>query len=733
MSELAGIQLEVSDGASVHTVAALDPSLPRFVVFSGRYVRSNLRRAFEDGAGGAALYLVGDPQIELEKEIAANSALLESLTAEHKEASRNNKECAERRKTIEGTVKRQVSDELIGPFPVEYNPTRFTVAKARALLEGDRKALDASALQEHRANLQLKRENIPHDLEFSVPALPSSLKRAATDAAEHDVTSKALADLVREPNAEQWVESGLELHDAEAPCRFCGNDVSQARMNELRLHFDVSFTELRSKLATLTNQGSTCRTIAAGIGALRENVANISTELSAVMKANEAALNEFHQLFEGWMVAVEALVSEREKSPHAPFTFAPPAEPNTAAWEAVSAAVRSHNRTLAQRRVSLDAIKTTSKAALLRHFASVHGEAFDRAVAEEAATQGAVDGVASKLSTARATMEKLRAKRQSKHDGETLARKLSTDLAAYLGHGELEVQFEVEPETQGFRFRRNGGAAKDLSEGERNAIALLHFLRSLESLSVPGDLSDYCVVVDDPVSSLDHDAILSAFSFIKSRLCDEDGGLLCGQLLVLTHNFEFFRLWKDSMKGQLAADAKEAKKRECALHELHRRRASVSELLVRSEMLDGGMRRVPVLRDFGAGLRALTSEYYYLFARACESTHADGEELLPLTGNSTRRLLESFVRFKSPNLTTFTDAAMTLGRDNGVDAAITMTVVKALHGASHRDEIDIRSATHRSGIVREISAALGFIQAVDENHFVGMCEATENAPRSLEV
>ena len=57
------------------------------------------------------------------------------------------------------------------------------------------------------------------------------------------------------------------------------------------------------------------------------------------------------------------------------------------------------------------------------------------------------------------------------------AEELNRELHLYLGHSEL--QFDVK-ET-GYEITRNGVRAESLSEGEKTAIALLYFLKSLRS------------------------------------------------------------------------------------------------------------------------------------------------------------------------------------------------------------------------------------------------------------
>ena len=117
------------------------------------------------------------------------------------------------------------------------------------------------------------------------------------------------------------------------------------------------------------------------------------------------------------------------------------------------------------------------------------------------------------------------------------ADELNQEMAAYLGHNEL--QFEVR-ET-GYSITRNSQPAMHLSEGERTSIAFMYFLKSL--VAADFDLKRGVIVIDDPISGLDANALSSAFRFMKARIPAPEE--FDGQLFVLTHNFTFFEQVKN--------------------------------------------------------------------------------------------------------------------------------------------------------------------------------------------
>src|SRR5690606_22706809 len=109
------------------------------------------------------------------------------------------------------------------------------------------------------------------------------------------------------------------------------------------------------------------------------------------------------------------------------------------------------------------------------------------------------------------------------------AEELNQDLHSYLGHAELQLEVR----DTGYTIARNGMPARSLSEGEMTAIALLYFLKTLKDRRF--EMDQGLVVLDDPVSSLDANALFMAFGFIR-RCVDE-----ASQIIILTHNFAMFR------------------------------------------------------------------------------------------------------------------------------------------------------------------------------------------------
>ena len=267
------------------------------------------------------------------------------------------------------------------------------------------------------------------------------------------------------------------------------------------------------------------------------------------------------------------------------------------------------------------------------------------------------------------------------------AEDLNEDLNKYLGHGELQLATK----DTGYSITRNGELAQMLSEGEMTAIALLYFLKSLEDRRFDGQ--NGVVVLDDPVSSLDANAMYLAFSLIRNRTSN------VRQLFVLTHNFSFFRQVRNW---------------------LHRVSKSSFYML---ECVQSNGQRFAVLRPLDRLLQKYESEYHFLFACLYRVANAPSPETMETCyhmPNIARRLLESFLAFRHPD--TFDNLWGALKEVTTSDEARKGRILNFVQTHSHgpgtgQPEHDPSILGECQSILQEI---LGLIEAEDVSHYAAM-------------
>ena len=278
------------------------------------------------------------------------------------------------------------------------------------------------------------------------------------------------------------------------------------------------------------------------------------------------------------------------------------------------------------------------------------------------------------------------------------AEELNEDLRKYLGHQELCLEIK---ET-GYTITRGGVPAQSLSEGESTAIALLYFLKSLQDRRF--ELENGAIVLDDPVSSLDANALFLAFGFIRERT---EGA---GQLFVLTHNFSFFRQvrnWFHHLKRQ--------------------KRKDLAQRPARFFMLDSTLEcnaRSSVIRWLDPLLENYESEYQYLFAcvhRASTVSGSQGLEQNYVLPNIARRMLEAFLAFRLPQISG--DLWQKL-KAVPFDESKKLRILRFLHTHSHsiavgEPEHDLTALAEGPSVLKNL---LEMIKSLDNEHYSGMVQ-----------
>lgn len=204
------------------------------------------------------------------------------------------------------------------------------------------------------------------------------------------------------------------------------------------------------------------------------------------------------------------------------------------------------------------------------------------------------------------------------------AEEINEELHSYLGRD--EIKFEIRE--NGYQIKRFGEVAKSLSEGEKTAISFIYFLKTLQDKNF--DIKRGIIVIDDPISSLDSNALYNAFGFMKNRTKD------ALQLFILTHNHSFFKEVKNWWKAGRSQASRN-------------RSINSSYYMLKNMVVDG--QRVAKLRPLDNMLKEYNSEYHYLFSLVYKnSTDCDGNfENYYLLPNICRRLLEAFLAFRVPS------------------------------------------------------------------------------------
>lgn len=264
---------------------------------------------------------------------------------------------------------------------------------------------------------------------------------------------------------------------------------------------------------------------------------------------------------------------------------------------------------------------------------------------------------------------------------------LTERLKNFLGRSDLKFEAGAD----GYHVRRNGKPAKRLSEGEKTAIAFLHFIVQLREQDF--DLAEGVVVVDDPISSLDAASIYQAFAFLKNAV------RAAKQIIILTHNFDFLKLilnWFKTMKKSAG------------------KRAFFMVLCAEQS----GCREARIVKLDKLLLNHPT-EYHYLFS-VLEGFKSDGTIMSAYhIPNVARKVLETFLEFHIPSDDSLYEKLEQTDFDTQKKTAIYKFANDLSHSTGRGFDPALVAETQKN-----VAYLLEMIEAVAPTHYAGLRKPT---------
>lgn len=638
------------------------------------------------------IFVVGKESVERQKDVdrlkaewSQKEAALQQARSAHQQAARElDRHCVDRARVIKDTLR------VPGPGSYnEYNKTDYRARAERMVTSGDgpsHRLSDSdrdSLLIQHRANVKPKVASVPYRF--------PSLRQLQTDAAaviSATVTSSAIESLKDDPTLSDWVRHGLGLHRSRAAetCLFCEQSLPGTRLSALESHFSAEYDRFLERLdqqrATLSNLVDEARGLR-----LPDRMAlydDLSSNYDARRAELEDALKRVSAFVSGLLRALELKRSQPFNSMQLEI------EVPTVDEEAISPL----NEVIARHNAACDDFQVRTANARDRLAFDLIAENLDEYSRRTAAMSAASDAIGPLEQEVKRVIDEIGRLEREIVEHRQPADELNEDLRKYLGHDELSLQVKE----MGYQLLRHGELAEALSEGERTALALLYFLKSLRDRRF--DLRNGVVVLDDPVSSLDANALYLAFGFIRHRTQD------AGQLFVLTHNFTFFR----QVRNWFGHINKRNKKDQRPAH------------FYMLERVYGSNPRCTTLSALDPLLEKYESEYHYLFACVFRAANATGEAGLEQNyglPNVARRLLEMFLAFRRPQIVG--DLWQKL-KDVTFDEAKKVRIARFVHTHSHGDTIG--EPEHDPSLLGEARAVLSdlleLMKAEDAPHFTAM-------------
>lgn len=712
----ADLQLDVCDPSDTSISGSSSISLgdrtfwARVRVFNKDFVRRNLRFEEADGPQPEALLTIGERLADAEKkleELRPELAAKRQELPQREQAVKSAEDAVDRK--LKDTARRVVDDLRTSENPRYRATNTYTKRQVRELLEGDPAVLgDAST------ELQADRDRAVREPMNAVylQRRPSVLEQDGLDEARRllatsVVSNQLIEELVGHAQRSRWVQQGIDLHEGLEECLFCGQELTAERINALNAHFDESVKKLQVGIDDLVKRLDASAAVSKTYLDSFPVDSDVYEDLKNSLRKAREVYDTRHKEYVKTVKQIATALKEKKGNP-----FGTPAltsdlalvAPSTEALEKV---VKEH-----QSRIDSHEKDAAKAAARVEHYhvKNAAGE-YMRLKKEVEDAQAAINKLQDQmkeLGEQIATFENV--------DGDPVpgAKELTEGLRGLLGRDELKFSAQ---DSKHYAIERDGDPATHLSEGEQTAIALLYFLHSVREDKIQGDPP--IVIIDDPVSSLDHGILFGASAHIWAEFVV---GTYATQLFLLTHNFDLFRHWLVQLESRQQHE-------DCDF-----RAYEVTSVV--APRGPGQFPRRPQLRRWETDRersKILRSEYHYLFSRVAHAVvdrsedegQADQMNALALIPNAARRMLEAFLSFKCPGKMGSFHVAVeeVMNSDGGVTSSVRTRVERYLHTYSHFDGGDISQPLKLTEATTVLRSLFQLMNHVDPEHVSSMCDA----------
>ncbi len=562
--------LEVDSVGSRATVSETDTAFwPRVQVFNADYVRENLGFDEPTGPNPSSLLTLGKRTVDAEKELKEKQALLDQLQPKMqpaKDAAAKAASQLESRLTaVAGSV---VADLKQSPVAKYQATNKYQKTDVRRLLDGDAKVFDDVSTE------VAKDRTTATSLPMATVTLQGTGALAGEDIGEtvirlieEDVVVKVIETLRGHEDRSRWVQAGIPLHAELDTCLFCGGPLSDHRKQELADHFSDSLTSLQQTIDTILKTLDSSVTRSKTYLAEIPKDADVYPDLVADLQAPRSTYKTAQSSYESSVKALSAVLASKRDNPFQKPGLAKGFELVPPSATAVEAVVKKHEARRTSHKTRSEKAARGVELALVKGFITEYKERTSDITAKNKVASDMTDEI-------RALSQRIVSLQNVSADPVPMAEELTKNVERLLGRGDLK--FTPAVDGKHYVIERSGHPATNLSEGERTAIALLHFLSSVRKDVVTGD--EPIVVIDDPVSSLDDSILFGASSFLWAELVGND---FASQIFLLTHNFELFRQWIIQLDG-----AKSHLRDGISIHEIRMRYRTERGVTRRSPQFD---------------------------------------------------------------------------------------------------------------------------------------------------
>ena len=694
------------------------------IIYNEEFVRNNF--SFEDGKTNNGILMTEQSKKVQQKELENLKKEIEKLEGVNGKLNVRYKKNGDGGEIgiLEGDIEKlltkartEVKKEMltytdIVPIGINANSyNNYQINSAKSILEGNHCGLSLDGgKSELKAILEdsEKRDTIDEVVYSfdSVVSLKKLLKVISEAKPERDLVDR-IVDLTKGEQKELffWLREGVALHEKETEpikCKFCENEISDARLSFLgdifKGNMQILFGNIDSAIKLITENKIPVAPVS--LDFYKDLQGEYKTNLEEYNSSKQQLNDEFEKIINELMT--------KKKDPVFSLRFF--SENFSSIVNRFQQAIKNINQVIikhSKRTKEFESKRKESAYSLEKLIVCKYKDEYSSCNSNLKDKKTLLAEQEIKLNKLRREEKEILSSLTSYGIG---AKELQKKLHSFLNRKDILVEVDTEKEGSYTIKRTNGDDGNYLSEGEKNALALVFFLTKLREDGFKPEKS--IVVIDDPVSSFDYQNLFQSFGFIKSELQK----VMPMQVFIFTHNFQFFKYiqkwFKELAKDDAFTDIKEKNMRHYVV----------------KNIIDNNS-RVSCIKTAPKFLLNHESEYNYIFKLIYRKTKEENENdyekdyILP---NVVRKFLECFLSFRVPNKRGLNEQLKQVIKETdeySPEETVRHRLEKYCHDGSHSlwqravndmDEVLL-------GEIKDVCVdCMSFVKAVDEKHYTNL-------------
>lgn len=630
-------EIITNDGNNIKNTDVATNILP-IKVFNKDFIDDNI--SFNPSDSCNPIIYVSEEDIESKKRLEQLKQDKITLGKTYEQAKKDKLAKEESKNTFLTSLGREIANIL---FDKTYNKTKVenkikTIGidnfVDKILSDEDKKKYEAISKSEGgKTQTEFSKYNFSFSFDNEIIDSFQKISEKVVALLNKKVVSETLDRLKDDQILNNWVKQGFDLHKSKQEiekCLFCQKPLDDDFLSTLSKHFSKDYEDLQSTITSLKSE-----ILKIKLNEINTENDKLYPDLKYKYTTKAKELNECIKKINTWIDGAIKLLQEKYDNPLV--VVSSPTHPedflssyNDTILE-LNKIIKEHNEKVknhesevssAREKIELNSIATALAGQDYKKMVTD----LEEALKNEQEALNAVNRNNSDISD----LEK-----QTSNIGKAIIA-INKHLEEFFGRKEIELA--LDGDNKGYTIKRDGQAAKNLSEGEKTAIAFSYFVVKVGEGDF--DKSKGIIFIDDPISSFDSNFIYHCFSMINTHFKE------AGQLFISTHNFQLFNLVKEWFINKNNSTKKDNKKLKS---ENKTEKPIPCDFFMIENFIESDIRKARII-TLDKTLLNYKSEYHFLFTKLKEFSEKQDTQYEDFytIGNMARRFFDIFADFKIP-------------------------------------------------------------------------------------